>query len=183
MADVHGLGPNDPIALLMIAGGLLGVAPIAAQQAPQVVFDSALVAEAFAQFALVPYRPLAIEPRYWTPAGRPGIPIGTESMQVLTRLISATSGRAEDLLNCPSELPEATLHPQCSLRDVGALLVLSSPEQLGDTVRQKVTVVLAGERRTGRGGEIHRILMWFLPSSTEWRVIQREVVWTVSRSP
>jgi hypothetical protein len=93
------------MAHLMVAGGLLGVAPIAAQQAPQVVFDSALVAEAFAQFALIPYRPLAIEHRYWSLRNRPGAPIGTESMQVLTRLISATPGRAEDLLNCPSEFP------------------------------------------------------------------------------
>lgn len=155
-----------------------------AQRAPQVVFDSTLVAEAFSQFALIPYRPLAIEHRYWSPRNKPGAPIGTESMQVLTRLISATSGRAEDLLNCPGEFPETTLHPQCSLRDVGALLVLSTPEQLGDTVRQKVTVVLAGERRTGRRGEMHRILMWFLPSSgTEWRAIQREVIWTTSRRP
>jgi hypothetical protein len=141
------------------------------------------VAEAFAEFALLPYRPLAIEQRYWSLRNKPGAPIGTESMQVLTRLVSATAGRAEDLLDCPNEFPDATLHPECSLRDVGALLVLSAPEQLGDTVRQKVTVVLAGERRTGRRGEMHRILMWFLPSGTEWRALQREVVWTTSRRP
>ena len=171
------------VVLVVILFGPLGVAPTTAQRAPQVNLDSALVSEAFAQFALLPYRPLAIEHRYWTPDGRPGVPIGPESMQVLTRLIPATSGRAEDLLSCPHEFPEATLHPQCSLRDVGALLVLSIPEQLGDTVRQKVTVVLAGERRAGSRGEIHRILMWFLPSGSAWRAIQREVVWTTPRSP
>jgi hypothetical protein len=163
--------------------GTLCAAPTTAQRAPQVYFDSALVAEAFAHFALLPYRPLAIEHRYWTSLGRPGAPIGSESMQVLTRLIPAVPGRAEELVHCPDEFPDTVLHPRCSLRNVGALLALSASERFGDTVRQKVTVALAGDRKTGSRGEMHRILMWFLPSGAEWRVVQREVVWTRSQSP
>jgi hypothetical protein len=171
------------VGALVIVCSAISVTPIAAQRAPQVVFDSALVAEAFAQFALLPYRPLALEERYWNSLGRPGSPIGPESMRVLTKLIPAQPARVEDVLDCPNEFPATVLHPRCSLRNAGALLALSAPEQYGDTVRQKITVVLAGERGVGSRGKVHRILMWFLPSGTEWRAIQREVVWTRPHSP
>jgi hypothetical protein len=171
------------IGLLTIMSGAVGVGPTTAQRAPQVFFDSALVAEAFAEFALLPYQPLAIEQRYWSLRNKPGAPIATESMQVLTRLISATAGRAEELLHCPNESPGTVLHAGCSLRHVGALLALSAPEQIGDTVRQEITVFMAGERKGGARGEMHRILLWFLPSGADWRAIQREVVWNTSRRP